>query len=319
MKEVLILFTAVLIDSIMGDPYWLPHPIIFIGNMIKKYEGIIRRIKFIPLKIGGFILTIGSIITVMIVIFSILFIANIIHPVLKLVIMVYLLYTSLAGRCLHLEGNKVYESLIEKDIEKSRKLLSYLVGRDTSELTLQDITRGIVETIAENTVDGVLAPVFYIIIGFFIGMPVEMAFLYKTINTLDSMVGYKQEPYKDIGYASAKLDDIANYIPARLGSLLMLGAGGILGYDIRRGLKILIRDRRNHKSPNCGYPESAVAGMLNIQLGGTNTYFGERVYKPTIGDDVVPLEPKHIKDTVRIMYGAQVIMITGFLLIQLIG
>lgn len=319
MDQILVLLIAVLIDWIIGDPYCLPHPIVFIGNMIKKYEGIIRKSKIISLRLGGFILTTASIITVTVILSSILFIAHSIHPYFKMILTVYLIYTSLAARCLHIEANKVYESLREKDIKKSRKLLSYLVGRDTRELDNQGITRGIVETVAENTVDGVLAPMFYIIIGFFIGKPVEMAFVYKTVNTLDSMVGYKQEPYREIGYASAKLDDIANYVPARLGSLLMLASGGMLGYDIKNGYRILIRDRRNHKSPNCGYPEATVAGLLNIQLGGTNTYFGERVYKPTIGENKASLEANHIKDTVYIMYGAQVIMLIVFLLIQMVN
>lgn len=304
----LLLIVPVLLDMIIGDPPDVPHPVRYIGWIIKRYENMIRKSN-INLKIGGFLLTGLSLITVTVVITLILFISQKINTYLYIIISIYLLYTSLASKCLDVETRKVYKSLLEEDIDDSRKKLSYLVGRDTINLTKEEITRGAVETVAENTIDGVLAPLIFIGIGMYFGYPVQFAFIYKTINTLDSMVGYMNKKYKDIGYASAKLDDIANYIPARIGSLLMLIGGTALGYDGFNGLKISERDSRNHKSPNCGYPESVVAGLLNIQLGGTNTYFGEKVYKPTIGDKNLEIEPRNIIDTIKIMYASEIILV----------
>jgi len=307
MKEIVI--GVVILDYIFGDPHWIPHPIAIIGRIIKGYEILIRK-SSIPLRLGGFLLAIGTILTVISLINLILYIAVTIHPVLHLMTTIYFLYTSLAAKCLHIESNKVYNSLKYENIKEARRQLSYLVGRDTSQLSEKEIIRGAVETVSENTIDGVLAPTIYMLVGFLFGMPVQLVFLYKTINTLDSMVGYTNEYYRDIGYSSAKLDDFTNYIPARLGSILMLIAGGLLGYDLKNGFKILMRDRRNHKSPNCGYPESAVAGLLNIEIGGANIYFGEKIYKPTIGDKNKELELRHIKDAIKIMYCSQLILLT---------
>ncbi len=312
----IILIALIALDYILGDPPNWPHPVRFIGAVIKKYEKFIRSLKGLDLKVGGFILTSATITTVLLSFTLVLDVAKLIHPLLKTVLEIYLVYSLLAAKCLEVETMKVYKALESNDITKSRQMLSYLVGRDTSQLNTEDIIRGAVETIAENTIDGVLAPLFYLGIGLYFNIPVQAILLYKTINTLDSMVGYIQEPYTKIGYASAKLDDIANFIPARLGSIIMILAGIVLRYDGKKGMQILIRDKKNHKSPNCGYPESAVAGLLGIQLGGTNTYFGQQVYKPTIGDALKELSPRHIKDTIKIMYGAELIM-AAFMIIML--
>ncbi len=350
MEWILFLILAVSLDLIIGDPPGWPHPIRLIGFVISKYEKLIRRVKWIPLKFGGFLLTFCSIVIVTGFITLLLYISNSIHPIIFKVIATYLLFTTVAAKCLHIEAKKIYKILkgknlyeekdkVEKhrgkhyrgekhkeknykeenskegNLKEARKALSYLVGRDTSGLERDGIIRAVVETVAENTIDGVIAPIFYITIGIFLGIPVQMAFIYKTINTLDSMVGYTQEPYKDIGFASARLDDLVNYIPARIGSLLMLLAGIILGYDGNFGYTILKRDRKNHKSPNCAYPESVVAGLLKIQLGGSNTYFGQQVYKPTIGDQIHSIKAKNIRDTIKIMYGAEILYILIFLII----
>ncbi|KNF07898.1 cobalamin biosynthesis protein CobD [Gottschalkia purinilytica] len=308
MNGISMLIIAVILDFILGDPQNFPHPIRFVGFIIRKYEKLIRSLGM-NLKLGGFILTGLTIITTTAIITLILWIGKSINPVVKTILSIYLIYTSLASKCLHKETKKVYDKAVEVDIEESRKMLSYLVGRDTKSLNMDEIIRGAVETVAENTIDGVLAPLFYIGIGTYFGIPVHIAYVYKAINTLDSMVGYTNEKYKDIGFASAKLDDMANYLPARLGSILMVVSGVFFKYDVLNGFKVLFRDRRNHKSPNCGYPESAVAGLLNIQLGGTNTYFGEKIYKPTIGDEVNKLEPKHIIDTIKVMYGSEILTV----------
>lgn len=308
MLNSIILIISISLDYILGDPPNWPHPIRFIGAVIKKYEKLIRSSRWLNLKVGGFLLTGITIATILILSTLALAVAERIHPLLKIAVEIYLIYSLLAAKCLDVETMKVYKALEADDISKGRQMLSYLVGRDTTQLNTEEIIRGAVETVAENTIDGVLAPLFYLGIGFYFNIPVQAILLYKTINTLDSMVGYIQEPYTKIGYASAKLDDIANLIPARLGSLLMILAGATLGYKGKKGFEVLIRDRRNHKSPNCGYPESAIAGLLGIQLGGINTYFGQKLHKPTIGDAQKELAPKHIKDTIKIMYGAELIM-----------
>lgn len=307
MKLAVLFVIVLLLDYIFGDPISIPHPISFIGKMIKYYEKLLRRTK-LPLFFCGFLLLTGSIVIVTVILSLMLFVANRIHPVVGEFVAVYLMYTSMAATCLKREVYKVRDALFSGDLAKSRQMIGYLVGRDTQNLSEKEIIRATVETTAENTVDGILAPMFYLIIGFLLGIPVQMVFIYKTINTLDSMVGYIQEPYREIGFFSAKCDDMANFLPARLGSLFMLLGGGIIGYHMGHGWKILLRDRRNHKSPNCGYPESVVAGLLEIQLGGTNTYFNEILVKPTIGDGVHALETRHIKDATLIMYASEVVM-----------
>ncbi len=307
MENILILCSAVLLDWIFGDPITIPHPISFIGKGIHYLEKGIRK-SGMPLKLGGFFLLILSAGSVVGFITGLLYVANLIHPWLRLLITIYLLYTSLAAKCLRVEVMKVYNALKAGSLLEGRRFVSYLVGRDTQNLNEEEVIKAAVETAAENTVDGVLAPLFYILIGLIFNVPVQAVFLYKTVNTLDSMVGYIQEPYREIGYFSAKTDDVLNYIPARIGSICMLMGGAVLGYDLKNGIRMLMRDRRNHKSPNCGYPESTVAGLLGIQMGGTNRYFNEILVKPTIGDAHRPIELKDIPATLRIMYASQVVM-----------
>lgn len=315
MIEAYILVSAIILDFLFGDPYSIPHPIVYVGKLISYIQKKIRRSN-IDLKTGGFILVFTVLTTVFLSISVILLISKAISPILNVIVTIYLLYTSLAAKCLKDEGMKIYRVLKESDIKKARLLISYLVGRDTERLSENEITRATVETIAENTIDGVLAPLFYMFIGFLVGMPVQFVFLYKSINTLDSMVGYTNKKYKDIGYASAKLDDLVNFIPARIGAIFMILSG--FKYDIKNGFKILLRDRLNHKSPNAGYPESAVAGLLNIQIGGENTYFGEKIYKPTIGDKNRPLENEDIKKTTNIMYMSEILfaLVISFILLK---
>lgn len=309
-REILLL--AVLLDYMIGDPLGWPHPIIYIGKMITFYEKQIRK-NMKNLKSGGVVLLFSSLFTVILIIHGILRMAGKIHPLLENILILYFIYSLLAAKCLCVEAKKVYKELEAGNVEEARLKISYLVGRDTRGLCLEEITRATIETVAENTIDGVLAPMFYLLVGFFVGYPVEILFFYKTVNTLDSMVGYIQEPYREIGYASAKFDDVLNYIPARLGSLVMIFAGGLLKYDWKNGVQILRRDRRNHKSPNCGYPESAVAGLLHIQLGGSNTYFGQTVEKPTMGDKKRELSPQDILSTTYIMYVSQVLILIVFI------
>jgi len=247
------------------------------------------------------------------IVFSIQYLLYQIHIGLYLIFNLYLVSTSLAAKTLSVEVHKVKSALMAGNLAEARIQVGYLVGRDTTELTEKEIIRATVETTAENTIDGVLAPLFYMFLGLFMPVfwlnPGVLVMLYKATNTLDSMVGYVQEPYKDFGYASAKFDDLLNIIPARIGSLFMLLGGMVLGLNIKEGYRIYLRDRYNHKSPNSAHPESVVAGLLGIQLGGNNQYFGEILEKPTIGDPINALVPFDIRETVSIMYSSEVLVV----------
>lgn len=306
--NILSMYIGYTLDLIIGDPYSFPHPVRYIGKLISCVEKLIRKITSSDkgLKIAGFFLWF---ITVGVTFGITYFVVNLFrfNKIAFIAVNSILIYTTLATKCLKDEAVKIYKVLKTGDIEKSRIQLSYIVGRDTTSLNEKEIVRATVETVAENTVDGIIAPLFY---GFIGGAPLAMA--YKAINTLDSTVGYKNDKYYYLGYASAKIDDIANYIPARIG-LLFLALGSLfVGFDFKNSLKIGFRDRKNHKSPNCAYSEGAVAGALGIQLGGTNIYFGKEVYKPTIGDKSREIETEDIQRTNKIMYSASIISIIIF-------
>lgn len=307
------LITAYVLDLIFGDPYSFPHPVRYMGKLIrwteKKIRAAVRDNR--ELKIGGFVLWGVTVGTTFAVTYAVVKLSSI-HPAIHFVVNSLLLYTTLATKCLADEAKKVMKVLKTGTIEEARVQLSYIVGRDTTHLSESEIIRATVETVSENTVDGIIAPLFYAFIG---GAP--LAFAYKAINTLDSTVGYKNEKYADIGFASAKIDDVANYIPARITALLMTIASLLLRWDYKNCLKIAIRDRKNHKSPNCAYAEGAVAGALGIQLGGINVYFGEVVYKPTIGDRKRDLEAADIERTNQIMYMTSLVGLIIFTLVWL--
>lgn len=313
MLGLMTLMTGYVLDLIFGDPYSFPHPVRYMGKLIRWTEKKIRAVAKTGrvLKIGGFVLWFVTVATTFVITYGIVKLSQI-HPALYFVVNSVLLYTTLATKCLADEAKKIMKVLQTGTIEEARKQLSYIVGRDTTSLSQGEIIRATVETVAENTVDGIIAPLFYAFIG---GAP--LAFAYKAINTLDSTVGYKNEKYADIGFASAKIDDIANYLPARIAALLMTLASFILRLDYKNCLKIAIRDRKNHKSPNCAYSEGAVAGALGIQLGGTNVYFGEVVYKPTIGDKKREIQIEDITLTNRIMYMTSLVGLILFTLIWL--
>lgn len=303
------LLISAAIDFVIGDPHNFPHPVRFIGKIIYFYEKQVRKLFNNNLKLGGLFLWISSILTTVFITSAVLSILHILHPLLSNIFEIYIIYTCIAARCLHKEAYKIKKSLEDNDIITARKQLSFIVGRDTENLSSTSISKAVVETVSENTIDGVIAPLFFIVIGIYFNVPAQMGILYKTVNTLDSIVGYNQEPYKNIGYFSAKIDDVFNFIPARLGSIIMLISGGILGKDVKKGFKIFKRDRYNHKSPNSGHSESVIAGLLNIQLGGTNYYFGEKVEKPFIGDSTRDITFNDINGSVRIMYVSEIILL----------
>jgi adenosylcobinamide-phosphate synthase len=306
------LCVAVVIDWIIGDPYWFPHPVIYIGKLIKFLENKGRNFcksnKSLKLY-GGAIVIVVCAITFLIPFFILQLTKGI--PWLYHALNISLLWTTLAARSLHKEGIKVYHSLEKDDIEDARLKLSYIVGRDTTTLGEVEIIRADVETVAENTSDGIIAPLIFAAIG---GAPLAM--MYKGVNTMDSMLGYLNKKYRYIGFFPAKNDDVFNYIPARITGFLLCLSAPIVKGNIISSLKIMIRDRKNHKSPNCAYPEAAVAGAMNVQLGGTNIYFGEVMIKPTIGDKNQKLNKKHIKDTVKLMYSSEVLFMVLYVLIM---
>jgi adenosylcobinamide-phosphate synthase len=305
---------AVIIDFILGDPYWFPHPVIYIGKLISFLEKHTRKLYKSPkgLKVGGgVIVIIVCLLCFALPFFSLYIFRNI--PLAFHLINIFILWTTIAATSLRKAGMKVYYALKSNNIEKSRKYLSYIVGRDTRSLSVKEIIRADVETISENTSDGILAPLFYAMLG---GAPLAM--LYKGVNTMDSMLGYMNDKYINIGYFPAKIDDLFNLIPARITGILICLLAPITRGNIYSSLRIMIRDRKNHKSPNCGYPEAATAGALNIQLGGTNVYFGEKVYKPTIGNNNVELSEKHIVDSIKLMYGAEILFLVMYLVLKVL-
>lgn len=312
--NILSIYIGYVADLIVGDPYSFPHPVRFIGKLINFTQGIIRKVfkSDKQLKFGGFILWFITVGITYLITYAIVKLFSF-SGLLSVVVNGFIIYTTLATKCLKDEALKIYNVLKTGDIEKSRTQLSYIVGRDTTTLSESEIIRATVETVAENTVDGIIAPMFY---AFIRGAPLAM--VYKAINTLDSTVGYKNEKYKDIGFASAKIDDVANYIPARISVVLMTIGSFFLRYNYRNCFKISIRDRKNHKSPNCAFSEGAVSGALGIQLGGTNVYFGEKVYKPTIGDKLREIDKEDIIKTNKIMYASSFVSILVFTLLYVL-
>ena len=281
------IYIAYILDLILGDPHRIPHPVQIIGKLISFLEK--KLINLPNKKFYGGVLNIIVLITTFVICYFLQKIA---------IIEIYLMYTVFSTKCLADEGKKVYKILKENNLIKARRELSYLVSRDTENLEKKDIIRSTMETISENTVDGVIAPMFFMFLG---GLPLAM--VYKAINTMDSMLGYKNEKYKDFGYFSAKIDDAANFIPARItGGILIPVACFFLKYDFKSSIRIYFRDRKNHASPNSAHPESAVAGALGVQFGGKTTYFGKEYDKPVIGDKRKEFQTEDIKKNIRILY-----------------
>ena len=307
------IWIAYVLDLIFGDPQNIIHPVQVIGKMISSGEKYLlgkrhesdRKYKFF----AGMILNI----TVISVTYAVTYLIykSSENSIIFTVAEIYLMYTIFSINSLAREGNRVYNILKEGNIERARKDLSYLVSRDTETMDEKMIIRSTMETISENTVDGIVAPMLYMFLG---GLPLSIT--YKAINTFDSMVGYKNEKYMDFGKFSAKLDDVANFIPARITGILIVIASMILGYDYKNSLKIFIRDRKNHSSPNSGHAEAGVAGALGVQFGGRVSYFGKEVDKPVIGDKIKDFELEDIKKNIKIMYAASFLSLVVFSVIS---
>ena len=301
------IWIAYVLDLIFGDPQNVVHPVQVIGKIISAGEKVLLRKKYKFL--AGAVLNIFTVSITYTLMYLISKSVKI--SVFFMIIEIYLMYTIFSINSLAREGNRVYRILKEGDIEKARKDLSYLVSRDTETMDEKMIIRSTMETISENTVDGIVAPMFYMFLG---GMPLAMA--YKAINTLDSMVGYKNEKYMDFGKFSAKVDDAANFIPARITGILIVLASMILGYNYKNSLKIFIRDRKNHSSPNSAHSEASVAGALGVQFGGKVSYFGKEIDKPTIGDKTKEFELEDIRKNIRIMYVTSFLSLVMFSVIS---
>ena len=293
------------LDALFGDPAWLPHPVVYMGKAISKLEKFLRpRLPKTPQGelLGGaivaFCLPVGTFLLTGLVCWG----AARLHPLLGLAVQMFWCGQALAARGLVQESTNVYKELKKPDLPGARKAVSRIVGRDTAELTAEGVTKAAVETVAENASDGVIAPLLYMLIG---GAP--LALTYKAINTMDSMLGYKNEKYLYFGRIPAKLDDAANYLPSRLAALLWVAAAAFTHNDAKGAWKIWRRDRRNHASPNSAQTESACAGALGVQLAGPAYYFGEYYAKPTIGDALRPVEPEDILRANRMMVAESIL------------
>lgn len=290
-----------ILDMILGDPYCLPHPIRLIGTLISRLEGRLlkkeaaaqekrKKGRLLVVAVTGSTVCTAAVLLV---------VSYMVHPCLGIAVETIMTYQTLAAKCLKVESMKVYRCLREENLAAARKAVSMIVGRDTDVLDEEGVAKAAIETVAENTSDGVIAPMLYDAIG----GPV-LGFFYKAVNTMDSMVGYKNEKYLDFGRAAAKLDDVMNYVPARISAYVMIFAAYIGGRDFNGGYakKIYKRDNRNHASPNSAQTESVCAGALGIRLAGDASYFGKLVKKPYIGDALRGVETEDIRRVNRLMY-----------------
>ena len=298
---------AYLLDLWIGDPKNFPHPVRWIGRAASLLEIWARKVIFSPFVAG-------SIVAILLLFLAVagawifLGILGRVHPFLKICGSVYLMYACFSTRSLYDESKPVADHLQESKIYEARVSLSRIVGRDTQSLDESGITRATVETVAENTIDGVVAPLFYACLG---GAPLVLG--YKCVNTLDSMFGYRNEAYEWFGKFSARLDDVFNWIPARIGSVVMILASWFCGYQALNGWRIMCRDGAKHLSPNAGIPEAAMAGALGVRLGGSSHYQGVLIAKPFIGDSLNTIEIKDIFRSHRIMFATSFLSLVFFI------
>lgn len=311
--------TGFLLDCIFGDPAWMYHPIRVIGNLISVLEKGLRKLlcSRIPASeqkkknerevLAGGILWILTVSLSFLVPAVLLFAAGKVHPAVRFLLETFWCYQIFAARCLVGESKKVYQKLKEDDLPGARRAVSMIVGRDTENLTAEGVTKAAVETVAENTSDGVTAPLLFLLIG---GAP--LGFLYKAVNTMDSMLGYKNEKYLYFGRIPAKMDDVFNYIPARLTAWFMVTAAFLTGMDGENAWKIYLRDKRKHASPNSAQSEAVCAGALDVQLAGDAVYFGKVYKKDYIGDAIRKIEPEDILRAGKLMYMTTILMMVVF-------
>ena len=294
-----------LLDCLLGDPRTIPHPVVCMGKLISWLEKAFRAL-FPKTKLGenlaGGCIWLVTVAVSFLIPWGLLKLAGMVSPWLRLLLQAIFCWQVLAAKSLRLESMKVYEALKTGTIEDARYAVSMIVGRDTQALDADAVTRAAVETVAENCSDGVIAPMLYFALG---GGP--LAFAYKAVNTMDSMLGYVEPPYQNVGRVPARMDDVCNYLPARISGIMMLLAGGLLGLNFRNGWKIFLRDRYNHASPNSAQTESVCAGLLGLRLAGDAWYHGVLHKKKYIGDALRPITPEDIPLSDRLMYATAVL------------
>lgn len=316
MRIILLMLGGFILDGIFGDPAWLVHPVVIMGKAITALEKFLRkRFPNAPEgeRLGGRILAMALPVGTLLITGGVCWLFYRISPILGFAIELLWCAQALAAKGLAQESTNVYRELVKGNLPASRRAVSRIVGRDTAELTSEGVTKAAVETVAENASDGVIAPLFYMMLG---GAP--LALVYKAINTMDSMVGYKNEKYLNFGRAAAKLDDAANYLPSRIAALLWIASAALTGNDAKNSWRIWRRDRRKHASPNSAQTESACAGALNVQLAGPATYFGKYCDKPTIGDAVRAIEPGDILRANKMMYTASLLGLAAAVLVRIL-
>lgn len=302
---ILVLISAYILDLAVGDPEGMPHPVRWIGRLVSALEGVVRKAARTPsgLRLGGVLLALAVVVTVYVVSAVILYTAGLFSTILSFLLSVYMVWTCLSVKSLSSEAIAVVRALDEEGLEAGRTRVARIVGRDTAGLTRGEVLKATVETVSENTSDGVVAPLFYLAIG---GPP--LMFAYKAVNTLDSMVGYRNEKYARLGWFSARLDDAANYLPARIAAGLVVLISFLLGFDWKESARVVVRDGRNHVSPNAGLPEAAVAGALGLRLGGSAVYGGVEVEKPFIGNGTEEFSTFSVFSSVELMRAVSFIM-----------
>ncbi|NVM56826.1 MAG: cobalamin biosynthesis protein CobD [Desulfobacterales bacterium] len=290
-----VLPAAFFLDLLIGDPYNLPHPIRWMGRLIASWEKKFRK-RFLSERTAGVLLAIVLVSATWLICVAAVKGAQVVHPVFAQVLHLVLIYYALSAKSLKTEAMKVYDALRQKALGEAKQQLSKIVGRDVDPLDEAGVVRAAVETVAENLVDGVIAPLFYAALG---GGPLAMA--YKMVNTLDSMIGYKNERYRRFGWFAARLDDTANLVPARVSAIMISFAAPLIKLPLFRTIRTAFREGRKHLSPNAGIPEAAFAGALGIRLGGPNLYEGRLVEKPYVGQAIRSVEMEDIKTATSLM------------------
>ncbi|MCK8825518.1 adenosylcobinamide-phosphate synthase CbiB [Fuchsiella alkaliacetigena] len=313
-ESVIIILLALLVDLVVGDPEFLPHPVQIIGKFIDDGEQKLRELVSSELgeRLAGLLLALTTILLTWISTYFLIMLIRELYWGLYMVVSILLLSTTFSVKGLAGAAKEIYRYLAAGELGLAREKVGWIVGRDTEGLSSTEVVRATVETVAENTVDGVLSPIFFACLG---GVPLAMT--YKAVNTLDSMLGYKNEDYLYFGWAAARIDDLANWIPARISGLLLSLAAFFLKRKGLASLKMVFRDAKKHPSPNGGYPEAAVAGALGVRLGGTNYYQGQASFREYLGDDNRVLENQDIRDTIYLMYITTFLFVLSYILLVL--
>ncbi|AEG15904.1 Cobalamin biosynthesis protein cbiB [Desulfofundulus kuznetsovii DSM 6115] len=311
----LVVVAAYMLDLLVGDPRWLPHPVVIIGKVIAGLEKFLRRVAGSPLslRIAGVVLAAVVVGSSYLAAHFLIRLAALVHPWLALGLEVWLIATTFAVRGLAGAARDVLLPLSRGDLDLARQQVGFIVGRDTHAMDAREMTRATVETVAENIVDGFVSPLFYALIG---GAPLAVA--YRAVNTLDSMVGYRNDLYRDLGWASARLDDVANFLPARWTGLLLVAAAWLSGRRAGEAWQVMRKDARRHPSPNSGIPEAAMAGALGVRLGGLNYYGGQASFRAYLNESGHPPLIDHIRQAVDMLYLTAALAVINGLAVKLV-